>query len=221
MRRTMETKMGFGITYGGGGDFTPIVRYDARAGRIFRDDKKDGIKTPVDITQTFAAVVDFEQLEVGWIHFPMGAAPDFRMVPFGQDPGPRPSDGHKQGVRFLMRLSGACGGDVREFSTTAAAALGGWDRVHDEYLKTKGSQPGMLPVVKMLNATPVTTTGKHGSSTNYMPEFAITSWVKRPDDLPIKEAAQPARQPFSAPPATGSTAVPPPQPALAGADDFG
>ncbi len=216
--------MGFGISYGGGGDFTPVVRYDARAGRIFRDDKQDGMKTPVDITQTFAAVADFEQLDVGWIHFPQGAAPDFRMVRYGQDPGPRPSDKHKSGVRFLMRLSGACGGDVREMSSVAASALAGLEEVFDAYHAQKASQPaGTLPVIKMVETVPVVTKGPQGNTTNYRPKFAITSWVKRPDDLVVKEVQAAAKPAFSAPPATGSTAVPPPQQAMAmaGADDFG
>lgn len=213
--------MGFGISYGGGGDFTPVVRYDARAGRIFRDDKANGEKTPVDITSTFAAVADFEQLEIGWIHFPQGAAPDFRMVRYGQDPGPRPSDKHKQGIRFLMRLSGACGGDVREMSTVAASALGGLEEVFDAYLAGRASQtPGMLPVLKLVNTVPVVTKGPQGNTTNYRPQFQIASWVARPADLPLKDAPKAA----SAPPATGSTQVPPPvartpEPALE--HDFG
>jgi len=76
--------MGLGLKISsGGGDFLPIVKYDARAGRMFRVDKVDGISTPVDITKKFKAVFDFENVEVGYINFATGSAPDFVMVPLG------------------------------------------------------------------------------------------------------------------------------------------
>ena len=66
---------GFSTEMSGGGDFTPIVKYDSRAGRIFRVDRvqtNDGfVSDPVDITQGFKAVFDFENIEVGWIDFPV------------------------------------------------------------------------------------------------------------------------------------------------------
>ena len=65
----------------GGGDFLPIVKYDARAGRFFRVDREEGTSTPVDITRTFKAVFDFENVETGWIAFVAGSAPDFQMTP--------------------------------------------------------------------------------------------------------------------------------------------
>ena len=105
--------MALGFSYGGSGggaDFLPIVKFDARAGRFFRVDREDGVSTPHDITRNFKAVFDFENLEVGWISFNAGSAPDFQMVPFGSAFGDRPSDNHKRGIRMAVKLSGECGG---------------------------------------------------------------------------------------------------------------
>ena len=52
--------LGFNLgSGGGGGDFLPIIKYDARAGRLFRVDREDGVSTSVDITRNFKAVFDF------------------------------------------------------------------------------------------------------------------------------------------------------------------
>ena len=65
------------------GDFLPIIKYDARAGRFFRIDRGANGNEPVDITDSFAAVFDFENVEVGWMNF-SGPQPDFKLVPMGK-----------------------------------------------------------------------------------------------------------------------------------------
>src|SRR6186997_3068713 len=124
------SRFGFSTEPSAGGDFTPIVKYDARAGRVFRVDREqtaDGFASnPVDITSTFKAVVDFENVETGWMDFPPGSAPSFALVLLSSlDKGgslpDRPSVKHKNGVRFLLKLNKACGGDkpVRELAGTS------------------------------------------------------------------------------------------------------
>ena len=77
--------MAFGFNYeSSAGDIIPIVKFDARAGRFFRIDRSDGVNSPVDITSSFKAVMDFENIEVGFIHFPAGSAPEFKVAPIGQ-----------------------------------------------------------------------------------------------------------------------------------------
>ena len=53
-----ENLFGFSTEPSGGGDFTPIIKYDARAGRVFRVDREqttDGFASnPVDVTSTSA-----------------------------------------------------------------------------------------------------------------------------------------------------------------------
>jgi len=212
--------MGFGITYSkGDGDFANVVRYDARAGRFFRDDRGPDGKNPVDITNTFSAVADFAQLEVGWMLFAAGAAPDFRMVPFGTDPGQKPTPDHRMGVRVMLKLSKACGGDVRELSASASTTLAGLEECFDAYQAEAAKHPGKLPVIKCIETRPITSKGRQQSSTNYQPVFAIVQWVDRPADLPLRDAPAPAPAAAKGPAATGSTKVEPPKPAPAMADE--
>lgn len=222
--------MALGISFGGSasGTFMPIVKYDARAGRVFRVDREDGISTPVDITRNFKAVFDFENIEVGWINFSTGSAPDFQMVPHGSPLPEKPSDGHRQGVRLLIKLGVESGGDFREIAGTAAAFLGGIDALHDEYLSGVQDNPGKLPVVVLEDTVAIESGSGAKKSTNYQPKFSIAAWVPRPKGLGpnprggASAPAQPAAK--SAPPATGSTRAAPPAakaPAPADDEDFG
>ncbi len=68
-----------------GGNRTPIVKYDARAGRWFRVDGKDQI---VDVSNGYAAVFDLQQIEIGWAKFAAGMAPD---VVTARVPSPMPA----------------------------------------------------------------------------------------------------------------------------------
>lgn len=222
--------MAFGINYGGsggGGGFLPIIKYDARAGRIFRVDRQDGVNNQVDITKTFKAVVDFENVETGWIMFAAGSAPDFRLVPMRQPVGPKPSDSHKEGVRLVVKLAKECGGDVREIVTTAAAALRGLEKIHDQYEEDikVAANAGKLPAVILTETVSQTSGSGAKTSTNYQPVFKIVGYVKRPADLvPSPRGGGPTASTGSGRPATtGSTPVGPPVQTQAplDADDFG
>ena len=212
-----------------GGDFTPIVKYDARAGRIFRVDRLDtgnGFENnPVDITANFKAIFDFENVEVGWLNFTPGTAPDLKLVPIGKQLPDRPSPNHKNGIRVLLRLTKACGGDkpVREIAGTSKAFLSGVEAVYAEYLKEKAKYPGQLPVLVLEKTTPVSSGSGERKSTNYHPTFRIDGWAPRPADLiHIRaDAPKPASAGQGTAPSTGSTAVPPPKAAPADDNDFG
>src|SRR5215207_5188030 len=99
--------MGFGLNLNAGGDYLPVLKYDARAGRLFRMDRDEvtGEQDPVDITEAFEAAVDFAHGEAGWCWFQAGQAPDFVMVPIGEALPPQPTKNHKQGVRLRLLLS--------------------------------------------------------------------------------------------------------------------
>ena len=204
--------MALGVNYEssvGGGDFLPVVKYNAKAGRWSRVDRENGVSEEIDITRSFKAVFDFENIEVGHISFVAGQAPDFSMVPFGDRIPPAPTSNHKNGVRLLIKLSPDCGGDVRELASVAKAFLGGIDRLHDDYEAGSMQNPGKLPVVVMSDTLPITSEGKGQKSTNYAPVFTIEKWVSRPADLVASprgpstaKAEAPAR---ATPPSTGST----------------
>jgi hypothetical protein len=224
--------MALGFTYStGGGDFTAIVKYNGKAGRFLRVDRtqENGayVSNEVDITQNFKAIFDFENIEVGYINFPPGGAPDFQMVALG-DPYPqKPSNNHAQGVRFMLKLAKDTAGDgaaIREVAGTSAVFRMGIDELHDAYTAQVAANPGKLPVVVLKTTMPVTTGQGAKKSTNYQPVFEIIGWAARPDDLVFVPKARttqvaPAAAPSTAP-ATGSTVVGAPKAAaLAGADD--
>jgi hypothetical protein len=222
---------GFSTEPSAGGDFMPIVKYDARAGRIFRMDRVDtgnGFSTDqIDITSNFKAIVDFENVEVGWIDFPAGAAPNFALVPMGNQLPDRPSPRHKNGVRFILKLAKDCGGvkPIREIAGTSKAFLSGVEAVFTAYQAEKAANAGKLPVIVLEKTTPIKSGSGEKQSTNYQPTFKISGWAPRGDLVfqPKGGAAPQTTSPQHTPPSTGSTKVEPPakQAEMADADDFG
>jgi hypothetical protein len=209
----------------GGGDFLPIVKYDARAGRFFRVDREEGTSTPVDITRNFKAVFDFENVETGWIAFVAGSAPDFQMTPMDVPNVEKPSGNHKEGFRMTVKLHSECGGGSRELASTAGVMKAGLNVLHDEYLAGVKANPGKLPVVVLRDTVPLTSGSGDKKSTNYQPIFEITSWVKRPVELDEAAKAKAPAVPAAplaargAPPSTGSTRAAPPTARSAAPDD--
>ena len=218
----MVNVLGFSTAPPEGGGFTPIVKYDARAGRMFRIDRIENngnfANNAVDITASFKAIVDFENMQTGWVLFAAGIAPDFNVVRIGKEFPARPSDKHKHGARLMIKLAKECSGDkpIREMAGTSKAFLSGVEAVYTQYLAEKDDHPGKLPVIVLEKTTPVRSgTGDH-SSTNYQPTFKIVGWAPRGD---LGAVAAP---PDGGPPATGSTQVDAPKAdETVSADDFG
>lgn len=201
-------------TQTGGGDFLPIIKYDARAGRFFRRDRLqvDGqwTATDVDVSDGFTAAFDFDSCEVGWIKFGGGGNPDFKLAPIGQPLPPKPNDDYKQG--FRLRIWGKSLGGWREFSHTAKTVLGVIDRLHDEYVKAAPLHPGQIPVLKSAGVVAIVTGNGATKSTNYQPSLSIVGWVERPPaDVKSAQATQPAQR--AAPQAPPTVTVIQPAPA--------
>jgi hypothetical protein len=216
---------GFSTETAESGDFLPIIKYDARSGRWFRVDRTETVNgfvgEPVDITNIFKVIADFENVEVGWINFVAGSAPDFRLVPIGSRLPPRPSDVHKNGIRFMVKLSTECAAGqppLREVAGTSKAFLSGLQAVYLQYKAEASKNPGKLPVIIMEKSTPVKSGTGERQSTNYHPTFRIVAWVPRGDlEFSPKAGATgfenetaPTTQPMA--PSTGSTRVAPPPP---------
>lgn len=216
--------LGFNFSEGGsGGEIIPIIKFDCRSGRMFRRDRVNGEDNIVDISRSFKAVFDFENIEVGYINFDTGSAPDFQVVRFGQKQPDRPSEKHKPGVRLLVKLGKELGGDLRELASTARAFLRGIDELHSAYTSGAAANAGKLPVVTLKDTVAITTGEGARKSTNYSPVFEIVGWVARPADLvykPKNPAPVAAPAPSGGPPATGSTQVSAPS-AAGDAEDFG
>lgn len=217
-------------------DFTPIVKYDARSGRFFRVDRVDAgsgfENNPVDITPTFKAIIDFDNIETGWMLFQPGSAPSLILVPLESlktsAMPPRPTEQHKNGIRLLLKLAKPCAGDksVRELAGTSKAFLSGIETVYKDFQAQKAKYPGKLPVVVLDGAPrPVKTGSGAQASTNYKPVFKIDGWSPRPPDLVYSRPSEAPVEPLAkAPPATGSTKPQPaaPEPEFPETeDDFG
>lgn len=206
--------LGLQTESGGGGDFNKVIKFDARAGRMFRVDREQDASGSwntenVEVTSGFTAIMDLENIEVGWCLFAAGVAPQLSLVKLGQPLPQRPSDQHKQGFRMMMKLGKSSGGDVREIAATAKAVLGAVDDLHNAFEAGRAANPNKLPVVALTGSKAIVSTGKGQTSTNYAPIFEITKWVDRPADLggaagtgEAVEEAKPAPAPVAA--ASGS-----------------
>lgn len=225
--------MAFGFSNEGGTEIVPILKFDARRGFFFRVDRADGVNDPVNITTKFKAVMDFENVEVGYINFPAGAAPEFRMVRIGQTMPENPGGKFRQGVRIMLKLGKECGGDIREIATTSKAVRNAFDTCHTAYINGLKANPGKLPIVSLDEKSPtipITSQGRDEEgnalkTTNYAPVLVITSWVDRPADLVFVPKggghveAAPAYVPPSTPPSTGAQRVSAPEETIPGFDD--
>ena len=172
-----------------GEGFMGYVQFDAKAGRAFRPDRTQDSAgawqtDKVEITNDFVAIMDFENLQVGWIAYPAGSAPIMHLVPLGQPIPAKPEgDKFKQGFQMTIKLGKDCGGDVRTFSHTAKAVLGPIDDLHDQYVKGVKEHPGQLPVVKLVKTVPITSGSGDKKSTSYSPVFEIVKWADRPAEM--------------------------------------
>lgn len=209
----------------GNSDIVPVVKYDARSGRMFRIDRTDTgngfVADQVDVSRKFKALFDLENVETGWILFAAGVQPHFALVPIGSALPARPTPDHKNGIRFMVKLGKDCGGDIREIAGTSKVFMAGVEKLYVEYLKERDANDGKLPIVELEDTLPV----KAGQSTNYQPVFKIVGWAPRGDLVFKPKGGSVVAAPFggAAPPSTGSTVVPPPvartpEPAMS---DFG
>jgi hypothetical protein len=180
-----ETVMAIGKRRSGG-SFLPALKYDARVGTLYVQDRvyENGRweSEQRDVTKTFRAAFDMENLQTGWIKFPKGAAPELRLVLIGKDYGEPPDDDFKEGLRVLVKMDESLGGDVRELMSTAVALWNAFDALHDAFLADTAKHHGALPVVDLDH----TVETKTANGTSFTPIFKIVGWIPRPLDLPIE-----------------------------------
>lgn len=193
--------MGLNISTGGGEDFKPYLKYNAKAGRYYA--KKDGAE--VEVTNP-AFVADFDNIKTGWFYFATGMAPSIVYDPDLSTPAPKPSDLHKKGFEVEVFSQNTLGG-VCVFSSTSGIVGGAINEIYEQYLKEKAANAGMLPVIQCNGVTPEV--GKHG--TNYKPNFTLLKWAPRPAEFGGAAQAAPAQQ---------AAQTPPPPPAANSASEF-
>jgi hypothetical protein len=165
----------------GDSEFTPLIMYMAREGRFYRRDRVGGANgfenDDQEVPVGSKIAVDFGSINVGWLRFASGMAPSFAIAPLGQPMPEQPDRDHRQGFRLLVHL-GKNGG-LREFATTAKTVLGAVDELHTAFEAAPEAATGKIPVVEFTGATRIVTENRHGTQTNFRPNFKIVSWIDR------------------------------------------
>lgn len=189
----------------GGGDYLPIIKYNAKAGRWYRREGSGATAEEIDVTDIFQAVFDFHTMQHGWCDLDQ-SPPSIIMVPF-EDPMPtQPSAKHKNAVKLRARLSKECGGGDHELLVVSAMLSRPVDEIHDAFLSNGATE---LPAVRHLGVEAV----KGQKGTNYRPKLDVAAWVGA--DFFDGEAATPEPAQQEAPPPAATTA-----PAASGAEAF-
>jgi hypothetical protein len=187
------TKMALGKRRGG--DFLPILKFDARAGVVYTQDRVfqngEWSSEQHDVTEGLVLIVDVKNIQQGWIRYPKGAPPEMALAPPGAtDIGEAPSKEHKEGIRVLVKIPGDAAG-TRELASTALGLYHGLDALHDQYAAEKDEHPGKVPLCKLVACHEK----KLANGPSWEPEFHIIDWADRPNDMPLTVAAQPQPQP--------------------------
>lgn len=160
------------------GDFTPFLKYNAKAGRFYA--KPEG-GDEVEIVNPLIAI-DMANIKTGWLYYAEGTGPEKVWDPSpevtaAKPPGPKK---FKRGFEVMVIGNAVIPGTtqklgLREFSSTAANVITSILRMHAEYEAGVSANPGKVPVYVCKGVKPIT--GSYG--TNYEPLFTLTQWVER------------------------------------------
>ena len=175
--------LGFNYSVGGSGDILPIIKWDAKAGDLLRQDSyqaADGSrqKDVAEIPLPTSVAMDLGAIEVGWLSFATGQ-PDFVMAGINEPFPEKPANGdHKQAFRVRVATKEL---GLREFSHSAKTVLRALDELFDEYEKEAPAHHGKVPVVTFHSAKRVTVNTQQGELSFKVPEWTITDWIDRPE----------------------------------------
>ena len=196
--------LGFNLQTGGGGDILPIVKWDAKAGDLIKQDRyqaADGTwqKDEQELGLPIQIGMDLANIEVGWLSFAAGA-PDFQMVKAGEPLPAQPSPDHKQAFRVRIGSSDL---GLREFSHSAKTVLRAMDTLYNQFEAEAPANPGKLPVVTIAGTETIKINSPQGELRFKVPEWSITQWIDRPAMMDGGAAApsEPAPAAVSQPPA--------------------
>ena len=193
------------------GDFTPIIKMNAKAGRWYKRDQVGDQYQDVEVAD-LTAVFDLENIATGWLAFPQGGAPNWVPDPSLSDAGVQPSPDHKRGFKINLYSDKNLDG-LREWMSNSNCANTAVKGLYAAYEGLRVANVGKVPVVRSTGMTPIAT--QHG--TNYQPTLEIVAWADRPEGLTV-EAAAPAPPPAAAP--ANTLAPPPPAPAASATVEF-
>lgn len=161
----------------GDGDFTPYLKYNAKAGRFYI--KPEGATEEVEIQNPMLAF-DMAHIRTGWLYYAEGSGPEKVWDPSATTTAPKPAGPKKfkRGFEVMVIGNALVQGKrigLREFSSTAGNVIAPILRMHAEYEAGMAANPGCVPVYSCDGVKPIT--GAYG--VNYEPQFTLKSWVQR------------------------------------------
>lgn len=172
--------MPLNLSAGGDGDFTPYLKYNAKAGRFYV--RPQNATSDIEVEKPRLAI-DLANIKTGWIYYPEGggAPPEKVWDPSLSQQAPRPSGPKKFKRGFEVMV---VGGDnipgvgtlgLREFGSTAGVVIGAILKMYDLYEVGAAQHPDKVPFFRCTQVLGVD--GKYG--TNYEPVFSLINWVER------------------------------------------
>ena len=181
--------MAFGMQVASG-QFLSHVRYDARAGKMFKMDKRaDGGSDAVELPPGTRFAVDLGTFEAGYVAF-TAQGPVRHMVPYTTDTAlpPRPADLDSEGKPmfrpgFWTKICGTAVYGAREWFSNAAVLLGAMDDFWTTATASAEAAAGQIPLIAITGTVPVKSGSGARTSTNYAPVIQIVGWVDRPEAL--------------------------------------
>lgn len=160
------------------GDFTPYIKYNAKAGRFYV--RPQGAPEDIEINNP-RLIFDFANIRTGWLYYAEGTGPEKIWDPSPSQAAARPTGPKKFKRGFEVMVFG---GDnipgigklgLREFSSTAANVIASILKMYAIYETGAKTNPGKVPFFKCVKVIPIQ--GAYG--TNYEPDFALVNWVDR------------------------------------------
>src|SRR5262249_45019365 len=174
------------------GDFTPFMKYNAKAGRFYV--RAESATEETEITNPLLAF-DMANIRTGWIYYSEGTGPQKVWDPSLEMQAVRPPGPlkWKRGFEVMVFGNALIPGTsqkigVREFSSTAGNVIGPMLRMYAEYEAGMRMNADKVPVYACTGVKPIT--GVHG--VNYEPLFSLRQWVERSR---IPEFVKPEPQP--------------------------
>jgi hypothetical protein len=162
------------------GDFTPYIKYNAKAGRWYV--KPEGATEEVEVVNP-ALAFDMANIKTGWIYYPEGggAPPEKVWDPTLSQQAPKPPGMKKFRRGFEVMVVGADNVPgvgvlgLREFGSTAGVVIGSILKMYDLYEIGAKENADKVPVFRCAQVAPVDS--KYG--TNYEPVFSLLGWAER------------------------------------------
>lgn len=161
----------------GGGDFLPIITFAATTGEwLAHNSENDGsgwVRSRSEIDVPCKVVMDLDGIEEGWIFIGQGHV-DMSMAKHGQGVPDRPSADHKAGFRITLGNKSL---GLRQFSHTAKTVRGAISKLHDQWIRDRGDNPGKMPIVEIGKPQTVEMEGRNGVLRFKAPIFEIVGWT--------------------------------------------